>query len=548
MKVLTLAVGFAYTALAGSQAVLDDLEQRALAALHDLQRVTGKPEIESQRQIILHKLEASLGLEHASEMTALTAFIYAPARLDAPAPAIVLMFPHSDPRQGESRALAATLAHLGFIVLTLDFRADHGRLDLIPLGVTPEGLMQHGVRAGLQHLLSRNDVDRRRLGLVGYGVAGTVAAALNPQFSIAVLLHGSTEMKDVIHSMRSLTGSDLPDTCDLLPGLLRYAVTEDLVAAVAPRPVLITTSAPITLDYASSIYALFGASDKFELREGDLTDTQFRRDICRWIGRWLDVRVNLESSSDIDETGAAEAVELPVQSPGLDKKEPKRQLTEAELVRLLGRALPKAQISYGLQPTPMQHVELLTEPDFRVPATVFRPGPDGAGPERGDLIALADDGRQQLVTDEIVQEAVRRGWIVWAVDPRGLGELKVSQGFAFGVSLLLGENFVWRQASDIHRIAESVRSGSFNHRVRIYARGKDATLAAAYVGATTETDEIEQILLRDPLSSFSAAQNLPPYLLAFDALYTFDVPDLLAAGRSRIAVIARPEDLLRIDW
>src|SRR6202034_1822940 len=296
------------------------------------------------------------------------------------------------------------------------------------------------------------------------------------------------------------------------------------------------------------IYALFGASDKFELREGDLSDTQFRRDICRWIGRWLDVRVNLESSSDIDETGAAEAVELPAQSPGLDKKEPKRQLTQAELVRLLGRALPKAQISYGLQPTPVQQVELLTEPDLRVPATVVRPGPDGAGPERGDLIALADDGRQQLVNDEIVQEAVRRGWIVWAVDPRGLGELKVSQGFAFGVSLLLGENFVWRQASDIHRIAESVRSGSFNHRVRIYARGKDATLAAAYVGATTETDEIEQILLRDPLSSFSAAQNLPPYLLAFDALYTFDVPDLLAAGRSRVAVIARPEDLLRIDW
>src|ERR1017187_7863790 len=74
-----------------------------------------------ERQIILHKLEASLGLEHAPEMIALTAFIYAPARLDAPAPAVVLIFPHSDPRQGESRALAATLAHLGFIVLTLDF-------------------------------------------------------------------------------------------------------------------------------------------------------------------------------------------------------------------------------------------------------------------------------------------------------------------------------------------------------------------------------------------------------------------------------------------
>ncbi len=196
--------------------------------------------------------------------------------------------------------------------------------------------MQRSVRAGLQYLLSRNDVDRQRIGLVGYGMAGTVAAALNPQFSIAVLLHGATDVQNVIHGMRSLTGSELPDTCDLISGLLRYAATEDLLAAVAPRPVLVTGSAQTTLGHATGVYAMLGASDKFEVREGELTDTQFRRDICRWIGRWLNVKVDPESSFEIDETGAPTIVELRVESPVPDKKEPKRQPTEVELAGLLG--------------------------------------------------------------------------------------------------------------------------------------------------------------------------------------------------------------------
>jgi hypothetical protein len=201
-----------------------------------------------------------------------------------------------------------------------------------------------------------------------------------------------------------------------------------------------------------------------------------------------------------------------------------------------------------LQVAPKQSVTLVTQPGFGVPVTVLRPGPKGADPERGDLIAFGDEGKDALIEDEIVQEAVRRGWMVWAVDPRGFGELRAAEGLIFGVSLLLGENFVWRQASDIRRIAETLQVASFNHRVRIYASGKNASPAAAYVGATADTDVIELILLRDPLSSFSAAEDLPPRVLAFDAFDTFDIPDLLAAVKPRVAVIGRKEDLLEVDW
>ena len=128
---------------------------------------------------------------------------------------------------------------------------------------------------------------------------------------------------------------------------------------------------------------------------------------------------------------------------------------------------------------------------------------------------------------------------------------KVSLGFLLRDGIYfsaLGENFVWRQASDIRRIAETLQVASFNHRVRICAHGKEASLAAAYVGATVETDVLDLILLRDPLSSLSAAKGLPPHLLAVDALDTFDIPDLRAAARARIAVIGRAEDMAEIEW
>src|SRR2546428_5989340 len=56
----------------------------------------------------------------------------------------------------------------------------------------------------------------------------------------------------------------------------------------------------------------------------------------------------------------------------------------------------------------------------------------------------------------LVAEAVRkRGWQLWAIDPRGIGELETPKsGRAFTVSLLRGENFVWRQGWDIRRILD----------------------------------------------------------------------------------------------
>lgn len=163
---------------------------------------------------------------------------------------------------------------------------------------------------------------------------------------------------------------------------------------------------------------------------------------------------------------------------------------------------------------------------------------------------MNDKGRDLLATDEIVQEELHRGWEVWAIDPRGIGELKSdNEGFIFAMSLLLGENFVWRQASDIIRIIAQASNSTSTHRVALYACGKETSLAAAYAAATADSHELpEWVVMRQAVLSFSTATDVEPHFWPFDTLNTFDIPDLISAARPRTVSITRPEEVLQYDW
>ena len=73
------------------------------------------------------------------------------------------------------------------------------------------------------------------------------------------------------------------------------------------------------------------------------------------------------------------------------------------------------------------------------------------------LVALDDRGKEVLASDPVVESAHARGWAVCGVDPRGIGESATDKtGWVFAVSLLLGENFVGRQAWDLGRVFEAL--------------------------------------------------------------------------------------------
>src|SRR5262249_10284179 len=140
--------------------------------------------------------------------------------------------------------------------------------------------------------------------------------------------------------------------------------------------------------------------------------------------------------------------------------------------------------------------------------------------DKGVLVAVDDRGKEGLASDPLVAEAIRkRGWQLWAIDPRGVGELETPKsGWAFAVSLLLGENFVWRQGWDIRRILELA---SATHRVALYARGHNAALAATY--AIAQGAAPDWAVLREGFVSFRQFYDRPRSLEASFALQADDI-------------------------
>ena len=525
-----------------------DLLARMYEALDSLHHAENKNEADRDRATIRLRFQEALGFDQSTRGSAISALLYLPASDGNAAPAIMIVRPHEDPRSGTNQKFAASLANAGFVVLVSDLRAHHDKVDLVATGgFAPEALLQHDVRAILDFLSSRADVDSHRIGLIGTGFSAALAVALNSSISVAAL-EGLPNLREEIGHMALLSGNDLPDPCFLVYGLLRFAATEDLGTMISPRPLLATNPAPAVSDYLSSVYQSNGALNRLRQSSCDTSSGYCSQLVREWIASAL--RMNgrdIVPSPGSEPAINVSAVEIPV--PQVNRGGHKEPLTQETLSSLLGERLPEAHITWSLQTTARpQQVVLTTQPGFSLPATVLRPGPDGGGIANGLLLALFDAGREAILNDEIVQSALRRGWFVWAVDVRGLGSLKSErEGFLFAANVLLGENFAWRQASDVSQILASLRNGSHTHRTGLYARGNNATVIAGYVAATAERDQPEWIVLRDGVDTFSRG-NLPRYLVPLNAFDLFDFNDLLKVAKPKIIRLTRPEDFSEDDW
>jgi hypothetical protein len=542
MYVLALSLLLATAAIAQPSAILDDLQNRALAALDSVPHPDTQGEIEVRRESFrptLGDLVRVRGLQSVDPIKALVDF---PQSVSDPAPAIVIVNPHEDPAERDAALLSASLAHLGFIVVSLDVREHHAKLDSLAFGITPESLIQHDVRAALGYLRSRRDVDGKRIGLVGVGLSGTVAAAMNPEFATIVLIDGLPDFNQKIIQMRTLPSGELPDTCDLIPGLLQHGATEELLALIVPRPMLAVNPAPKLLDYGEQVYRSFGALGKLSQYSDSAAAEPTRYAIYKWFAQWLQGRPDL---GGFQEPSAANSrFETQVSQPLESQSSLRAVLSESALDKLLGAPLANPINEFQLNPGPRWERTQITQPGIVIPMTIFRPDPAGSHV----LFALDDRGRSALEKDEVVQEALRHGWDVFTIDPRGIGTLKTANdAFIFAVSLLLGENFTWRQAADIRRIIDVHLPWRQRYpwHSGLYVRGKDASLVAAYVAATLGSSFPDWIALREPISSIRNVAGLPLYGAPFNGLDMFDVPDLFKRAKSKVVVIEEIGEFLR---
>jgi dienelactone hydrolase len=629
---------------AQERAMLDNLEDRARLALGAIPRARNRKEADGARPVLRRKLAHSLGVTRLPWPPDLRpklvgtlvrdsyrvekivyrtlpdlvvpAHLYLPIELERRAPA-VLFYPGHWWADSKSRpdfqAFCINMARLGFVVLSFDpfgqgergvSSRDHRRTEALLVGVAQQGIAEYETRCALEYLLSRKEVDPRRIGITGASGGGYntwITAALDDRIAAAVPVVGTSDFAEQIHVCRPLDWYQAAEHCHFVPGLIRYANNHELMAMAAPKPLLIIAaeqdqSFPLggvkaVAEYGRQLYEAYGAVDRVGLvvdsTEGHGYQRKKREPAYGWFLRWLMGRGDGSPFAEPPtETMAFDAPELRCFPPGQNQQAGPAIIAMVQrLVRDLPHESPDRKPDLGsflgawpapqpsqlrVDPVRLQRLVIPTEPGLRVPAFLIRP----PGDVRGVVVAVDDRGKEALASDPLVAEAYEGGWAVCGVDPRGIGELATTKsGWVFAVSLLLGENFVGRQAFDVSRVMDGLASsGAFPPKpIAVYARGPNASLMAVYTiahegrGASLRK-RLAWYVLRDGFLSYRAFferpnalrdsfrlqpadgnrmtsfdREIPASFFVFDALHHGDLPKFLASCAAE-GLIVNPID------
>ncbi len=212
----------------------------------------------------------------------------------------------------------AWFASHGYVCLILDtnelgeIRGDHhgtysrGMWWWQSRGYTPAGVELWNAMRALDYLESRPDVDAKRIGLTGRSGGGATSwwvAAADDRVQAIVPVAGIADLNAHLcegDTERLKTGV-IAGHCDCMFMVNTYRWDFPMVAALcAPRPLLLGNSDADAIfpvagyrglaNKVAKVYALYGASDKFQLLEtkGPHKDTpELHQGINRWMNRWL---------------------------------------------------------------------------------------------------------------------------------------------------------------------------------------------------------------------------------------------------------------------
>jgi dienelactone hydrolase len=145
----------------------------------------------------------------------------------------------------------------------------------IMLGKTLIGERVFDVDRGIDYLLSRNDTDKRYIGVMGNSGGGTVSlfsAAILPRIKYAMPSSYFCTFQASVMSMYHCS-------CNYIPGIMKYANMSDIMGLFAPKPVVIVHGKddkifPIDATKKSfaelkNIYSTFGAEEHCHLVIGN---------------------------------------------------------------------------------------------------------------------------------------------------------------------------------------------------------------------------------------------------------------------------------------
>lgn len=435
-----------------------------------------------------------------------TGALYLP-QASTPAPAILC--PHGHWEGGRYhpavQARMVGLARRGYVALSIDKVGYNDRLSqghrcraIFLVGQATQGIQVWDNLRGIDYLCSRPEVDPQRIGCTGCSGGGNQTmyiSALDERIQAAAPVCSVELGECYMHKQFC--------SCELVPGLRRFADLVDICGLIAPRALLLVhglLDLGFRIDSArkarlrlQAIYDALGASDKLD-HFVSYDDHNYNQEMREAVYAWFDRHLKgLEPPYPREAPFAPEEPATLSQFPdGL----PDGHVTLASLLADAASALPPrppvpdaaawaveaARLRSALAerfsgwpdvtplrphavaadseaidgiPTVVELLYFYSEPDVVVPAILYKPAL-----ERGRLpatIRFGDDGRRS-VPSEAVAADLSAGRVVLLIDPRGTGETRAegTQGDAqaYLSSVVLGRHFAAMRAWDVRRAAD----------------------------------------------------------------------------------------------
>lgn len=552
-----------------------------------------------------------------------TANVYVPAQGRGPFPAILMPVGHAAGGKESERDTAIGLARKGFVVLKYDPIGQGERLQYYDPdlkaskvgGPTQEHSHANGHSfligdnvaryriwdgmRGIDYLLSRKDVDPKRIGCTGCSGGGTLTtyiAALDERVQAAAPACYITSWEELLVKLGP------QDAEQTFPRFLAEGLNiADYVELFAPKPYLIASTiedffplegARQTYEEARKFYALFGAADRLEWFVGPGphgVPLQSREAIYSFFLRHLgsgqaDPReqpVQLDPPENLlcTETGqvsdslggetvftlnrkrAAGLMAARAEASSRDEARALRArlveaIAETAGVSVQGGSAPPAVTVHRRMVRPEYTIELISfevERGVHVTGLLLIPAREGRKPGVVAVDLRPKDAQAAARGD--LEELAQAGYVVMAIQPRGTPEtapaaapnLLGDYSLAFRAAVI-GKSLPGMRAEDVVRAVDYLVSRPDVDAARITGLGTGA--AGVYLLHAAVLDErIGRVVLQQALAAYRLAVERPIHRHLYEVaipgvLRRYDLDDLLLALHPRRVTVVNPVDAL----
>jgi cephalosporin-C deacetylase-like acetyl esterase len=438
-----------------------------------------------------------------------------------------------------------------------------------------------GIR-GLDYLLTRPDVDPKRIGVTGNSGGGTQSsylAAFEPRLAVAAPSCYLTSWEKL------WSGPGPQDAEQVFVNFLKDGLDfPDFLIAFAPKPIQMATAtqdffpidgAKATFAEARRIFEAMGMADHagfFEFDDKHGWSQPRREATYRWFGRWLngseddgaepelkpDTAQDLQSSETgqvsttftdaetVQSLNAKLAESLYAGRTGAGGKN-LAALVRARLKMMPDRGMPNVQARGEIQRKDyrIEKIEIQSEPGIAIPALAFVPS-GGAARKPAALYVDAAGKAADAGEGSAIESIVREGNIVLTLDPRGWGESalrnKSNGGYTSSYqtamrALLVGKTMPGMQTSDILSAFEYLNSRADvdTKSISIIGKGKGGPLA---LYAAILEPRIAHVTSSGAPESFLSIVRMKVHddiadIVVPGVLRDFDLPDIVTALGSR---------------